>query len=345
MNNYSKKPLFHLGSIVPPADIIDRKAPVSDTIEALLAKRENVLIVGKRRIGKTSLLAKLVDELDNSSVLTLEINLMAYDSHPSYFLREILLLLCYKVGKVIFKKDTVDLLSSLGDKPTSIKTDFGKFYEIFKLARFLSASKTRSSSVDASLSTPIIGGVSSSKRSETSLHLDDLQPYEFIQLTDDLMDICRKHGYDSVVVFADEANRLALETSKELLATYFEVFSSKDVLFVFTADVNIIDYKLLSEIFGTTIFLSPFDSIEDLKALLEHYYSTIELDYLEKFSKEAISQIWRISTGHPYIIQLLCSSSIDVALLESHSAIEKQDVMQAWLDILDEDPNIVTLTR
>jgi hypothetical protein len=268
---------------------------------------------------------------------------MTYDTDPSRFLREILLLLCYRVGEKIFNKSTVDLLASIGEKPPSIKGDFGNFYKIYKVVRFLSTSKTQHSSIEAKLQAPVVGGVSAGRYEETSSNIETLQPFEFIQLTEELMKICQKAGYKSAIVFADEANRLALETSKEILASYFDVFSLRNVLFVFTADVNIIDYKLIEDIFGETIKLRPFDSTGDVVELLDRYYGLLDKKGVDVFSKDSISYIWKITNGHPYLVQLLCSNSIDTAKSARHKRVEKRDATQAWYELIEKDRRLIEL--
>lgn len=345
-NEFPLKPSFYIGTLVPPQFLIARTREIKDSIKTLLERQENVLVVGKRRIGKSSFINKLRYELEErEKILTIEVNLMTYDSDPSRFLREILLLLCYKVGEKIFNKSTIDLLASIGEKPSSIKGDFGNFYKIYKLVRFLSTTKTQSSSIGASLQAPVIGSVSAGKHKETSSNIDTLQPFEFIQLTEELMKICRKAGYKSAIVFADESNRLALDTSKELLASYFDIFSSRNVLFVFTADVNIIDYKLIEDIFGETIRLNPFDSTDDVIELLDRYYGLLDKKGTDGFSKDSVSYIWKITNGHPYLIQLLCSNSIDIAQHTRHNRVEKKDVTQAWYELIEKDQRLVELAR
>jgi len=344
-NNFPSKPDFYIGGIVPLDLLIDRHHELKDAKRTLLERKENVLIVGKRRIGKTSFARKLKNEIEKEKFLSIEINLVTYDSQPISFLREILLLLCYQMGEKIFKKSTSELLSSLGNPPRSLKGDFGNFYKLYKLVRFFTLTQTRTSTVDASIQSPLIGSVGAGKRKEETTELNGIQSIEFINIVEELMKICKKANYQSVVVFADEANRLTSDTNKEILSQYFDIFSSKQIQFVFIGDTSLIDYKLVEDIFGITIRMHGFESIDDIQELLRLYYRRIDVDYATVFTSRAIRKIWEASKGHPYIVQLLCSNSVDEAHEKKRSLVEDSDVAFAWVKLINKDHRLLDLVE
>lgn len=343
MSNFAR-PNFHIGSKVPVDYFVNRVQSTADAIKFLTQRKGNVLIVGERKIGKTSFVNKIQNEMELKHALCVNVNLISYDEDPGAFLKEILLLLCYEVGEKIFKKSASDLLFSLGSSSIPKTGYLGRFFRIYSLARSMSISKRRKNSLGGSIKLPTFAETDGKREDETELEIGGVHPLEFIELARELMDICKHYKYESIIVFADEANRLAAHTSREILRSYFDVFSSKNILFVFVADISLIDYKPVENIFELTVKLGRFDNIHWVEDLLDKYYrEQIGLDYARFFAGEVINKVWELSRGHPYLVQVLCSGATEEAFIQNRSKIVVDDVVQAWVKALDEDRKLIKL--
>lgn len=340
--HFARRLIFHAGPYVPPQLLVNRTQELQISKETLLELRGNLLVVGKRRIGKTSLIKKLQDELRKEQVLCVEQNLIAYDQNPSNFLREILLLLCYEIGEKVFHKTASELLYSLISNPKTPKGDEERFYRIYKLARGLSLARTSESSAEARINLPPVGGgAGKGEKFQVQVDIGTLWPSEFISLSQELMNICYRAGYKSIVVIADEANKLAAQTSKDILRSYFEVFSSRQIQFVFVADISLIDYRPIEDIFERTLKLGVFKDISSVHELLGRYFKAqLGLDYRSAFSNDSIERIWELSGGHPYLIQVLCKYALDEACVRRRDIVSGDDVQAGWRRAIEEEPNI-----
>jgi len=344
VNPKLNRPTFHVGSTVPVDYFVDRIQPTDDAIKFLTQRKGNVLIVGERKIGKTSFVSKLRREMERNHALCVDVNLISYDEDPGAFLKGILLLLCYEVGEKIFKKSASDLLFALGNSATVLTGNFGRFFQIYSLARTMSVSKRRRTSLGGTVKIPALAETEGGLETESQLEIGGVHPLEFIELARELMDICRKYKYESIIIFADEANRLAAQTSKEILRSYFDVFSSRNIQFVFVADISLIDYKPIENIFELTIKLTHFPDIHCIEELLGRYYrEQLGQEYTQYFSDAAIGKIWELSRGHPYLVQVLCDGSVTGAMASNRVKILVEDVMQAWVKALEEDRKIIKL--
>lgn len=333
-----QRPRFYLGTTVPPDLVIDRTDELQQAKEALIDRECNVLVLGKRKTGKTSFVGKLGRELEREHVLVVRVNMLPFADNPATVLREILLLLCYEIGEHVFKKNAPTLLLSLGEKPPGLDSEYGRFFQIYRLVRFMSASQTKHFSIGAGLNSPAVGKLEISKAKEERIDIDKLEASEFIKLVHELMDICHRAGYSSVVVIVDEANQLAVQVSKEILQTYFEIFRERQILFVFVADSSLADYRPVLELFDTVCTIGPFMSSADVTDLLRLYFlGQLGSDYGDSFNDNSIGHIYALSKGNPYLVQLLCSAALDEALRRGILPVNESDVVTAWAKILGKE--------
>ncbi len=338
-----EKPMFYIGASVPPELFIDRKVALKQCKTILLEQSGNVLVVGKRKIGKTSFVNKVKNEIEQQKVLAVDVNLIPYNREPGSFLQEVLLYLCYEVGEKVFKKTTSDLLASLGTQPHSFKGEFRIFHKIYKLTRGLNISRSIKSSSDARVKVPFAEGGGRATKLE-QVEIGVIHSFEFIELTKELVKICQNAGYKSIVIICDEANRLAAEVSKEILRSYFDIFASRQIQFVFVADVSLVDYKPIEDIFESTINIGPFPSIEYIHQLLNSYYQHfLKRKASDDFTEKAVEKIWELSKGHPFLIQLLCNEALNQKILGMNENVDDIGVLQAWVKILEKDSSHINL--
>lgn len=337
------KPKFHVGGTVPPELFVDRTTALEQCKMTLLEQGGNVLVVGKRKIGKTSFVSKVKSEIDKENVLSVDVNLVPYNQNPGGFLQEILLYLCYEVGEKVFKKTTSDLLASLGTEPHKLKEEFRRFHKIYKLTRGLNISRSSKASLDARVKIPFADGGAETEKQE-QLDIGVIYPHEFIELAKELVNICQNANYKSIVIIADEANRLAAEVSKEILRSYFDILASKQIQFVFVADVRLVDYKPIEDIFECTINIGPFSSIEHIHQLLNRYYQQYtQKKFHDDFTENAVDKIWELSKGHPIIIQMLSNEALKRKILEKKDIVDDVDILQTWVKMLEKDSGLINL--
>jgi AAA+ ATPase superfamily predicted ATPase len=336
-----RRPKFHVREIVPPELLVDRTEELQAIKDEMIRRKGNVLLVGKRGMGKTSLVHKAMHEMERERIMCVYIDLtIFFGREVDTFLEEVLLRICYEVGEKIFGKSTSALLLDLGQERSALKGKYAHFMSIFELARAKPLSQQFGRTANVGVTLPGIGaGITGTE--ERVVALTPLKSFEFINLVEELREICRGAKYERIIVFADEANRLAIQTSSDILQSYLDVFSSKQIQFLFVTNPEVLLHSPgVARAFARTIHLGPFRSIADVKTLLERYYSieSQQPEIFTPFSEEAIAKIWELSKGNPFLVQLLCDSALNVA--GSRNIVTPDDVINAWLIELNHQPSL-----
>lgn len=335
------RPKFHVREIVPPEFLINRVEELQRIKEGLLRKG-SVLLVGKRGMGKTSLVHKAMHELEREKVLCVYMDLTIYfDRNPDTFLEEVLLRICYRIGEKIFKKTTSELLSGIGQEPDILGGKYTRFYKIYELVRGRAVSRQSGQSKEVGVNTLAEAHLTSTE--SKSVAITPLLSFEFLNLVKEFQEICRDSGYTQIVVFADEANRLTIQVSSDILRSFFDVFSSEAVQFLFVTNPEVLArVPDILKAFDRKVELGPFRDISDIRALLEKYYaqgSKRPSSVTIPFTEEAVCKIWELSKGNPFLVQLLCDGALNVAGYREE--VTPDDVTQAWLIELQNQPTLV----
>jgi hypothetical protein len=305
-------PRFHYGSVVPPPYFIGRERELAEARD-IIAAGQSFLIVGKHRVGKTSFCHKLVHELmgsPNNQVLAAYLNLQQLlDLTIETFLEHTLLNLMGEIARQVFRCKYSDLMRPRpADAHPGLEGDavFGTFVHMFNLVR------RRTQSVQ---------GVSPSA----------LRTQEFVQFTNDLLDLVRRRGWSNFAIFYDEANRLPRELSIDLLVSNEEALNAAGVISIYVASPVMADaFRPLYESFGRELRLGSFASIEDLRRLLARYYfddasRTADLPV----APDAVELLWKLTSGRPFAIQLLAGHSFECARARRSEAVQASDVEEA----------------
>lgn len=335
------RPKFHVRELVPPEFLINRVEELRSIKEGL-RRKGSVLLVGKRGMGKTSLVRKAMHELGHEGVLCVYMDLTIYfDRDPNTFLEEVLLRICYTIGEKVFKKTTSEMISQLGKEPDALGGKYNRFFRIFEMVRARAISRQSEQNKGVGITTPVGARLDSTE--VTSVTITPLLSSEFLDLVGELREICRDSKYTQIVVFADEANRLAIQTSSEILRSFFDVFSAEEVQFLFVTNPEaLVLAPGIAKAFDRKVELGPFHDISDIKALLEKYYTQggkHPLPVAIPFTEESIYKIWEISKGNPYLVQLLCDEALNVAGYREE--VTPEDVTTAWLTALRNQPYLV----
>ncbi len=340
------KPAFTLGGIVPPKLLVDRTEQMEELEHILTHEKGNVLLVGDPRLGKTSLIYKLIDHLEEQKAICFSADLrIYYDRHVTSFLRELLNELCCKVGQVIFQKTTSDMFMAARQKPKTLGGDFNRLIEIYRYLKAQESTWQQGRVLDVGASSPLVGKIQDS--TQTQLKFNSFSPSDFVHLIRDLRSICRDHGYVQIVVFADEANNLAVQTSYEILGSYLAAFKQRDVQipFLFVATPSILSsYPEIEVAFDRTIRVSRFSDANVVMDLLTGYYRS-EGQSQVPFMEEAVKALFWTSKGNPYLCQLLCDRSVDIANSKDHDVVHSEDVLFAFVKELQRDSSLIAFWK
>jgi serine/threonine protein kinase len=314
-------PRFHYGSVVPPQYFIGREGELAEALEVVTAG-QSFLIVGLHRSGKTSFCKKLIHEImgrPHNQMLAAYLNLQQLvDLTVETFLEHTLLNLMGEIARQVFRCKYTDLFRPdaaashphLRDNPA-----FESFVYIFRLV------VSRTQSTQGSSPPP-------------------LRSQEFVQFTNDLLDIVRRCGWSKFVIFYDEANRLPRELSVDLLVSNEEALNVAGVVSVYVASpVMAAAFGPVYDLFGRELRLGPFAGIEDLRRLLARYYfdDVTRTDELP-VAADAIQLLWSVSRGRPFLIQLIAGRSFECARAEQAIEVQTRHVEEAHRALLAAKP-------
>lgn len=300
--------------------IIDRTEELNLLTSSLVSRRENVLVIGEYGIGKTCLLKKFRNQIagaTQNTVLLVEIDMLWLSGGVVSFLETVLRKVIMEAWRQVYNRNYSELLMGL-DGETKLEEHVFRqmrgFIKLFQLMRPEAATFTKTKENEIGAKTPI--AATHAEKFSRTVERGELSPSEFILLADEIFDILSKRGYSQIIVFGDEANHINKELEVDLFKRHFEVFSEKNVQFVFTArEESIAGIPKLQEAFPIILKLQGFESPEIVKDMLSIYGKSIKnLTDLRGISDSVADQIWRITRGHPREIQRVCQRCVEKVL-------------------------------
>src|SRR5262249_16108956 len=202
-----ERPRFHYGGVVPPSHFIDRERELTEARECHRA-RQSFLGVHNHRSGKTSFCKKFIHDLmgrPGNQSLAAYLNLQQLlDLTVESFLEHTLLNLMGEIARQVFNCKYTDLMrpdARVGHPHLRDNLAFSSFAHVFRLVQ-----------------------------GRTHARAAALRTAEFVQFTQDLLEIVRPCGWARFVIVYDEANRLPQELSVDLLVSNEEALNSADRL-------------------------------------------------------------------------------------------------------------------
>jgi len=342
-------PSFHLGQVVPTGYFVDRTDEIEYCKEVLLQNNGNLLILGKWRIGKTSLIYKLIELVESESeskLLPVYVNLAAYfDRDTENFIEDLLIHICKEVGKSIFGKEYSEMLRDLGASEALFEGDYNKLKRIFEMVR---ATQVRGRQKKSVVGLDKLVKAIREEVDTDSFQVDKLVSYEFISLAKEIASICNSHGYERIIIFADEANKIAASKTGDIFSEFFQVFASEALQFVFAATPQATsESPSIRDIFPNEQELLNFDSKDILFELLKTYY-LVDFNLMHTkipFENNALDRIWALTEGHPYLLQLLCSKSLQAASERNAKSVSEMDVLNSWVSELQRQPQVADIYK
>ena len=167
----------------------------------------------------------------------------------------------------------------------------------------------------------------------------ELRSDEFERFILDLIEITTHKGYKYLLLFYDEANRLALDLSVGFLTWNVEALNRAGIVTVYAASPEMAEkFNPWSD---REIHIGPFVKIDDMLTLLSRYYfgDTSQKDNLP-LSRDAIIRIWEFTWGIPYLIQHLSGQSFSRANREGFALVEERHVRSAHEELTQRKPEL-----
>lgn len=313
---------FHCGQWVPPELFVGRERELN-LARDFINVRQNFLVVGYPRAGKTSFLKKLIADLNHSEARRNLACYMSLDGMTTVdlpkFIEHTLICVVAEIGRVVFKCPYWQLRSSNPKLiPQQLRDDelFDHFLSVFQCVR------------------EVAGGTAESPRST-------LAEREFAELTDALTSIAVKRGFDRIVMIYDEANRLPRDISRPVLNSIGEALSQTGLIGAYAASPELkTHFDDMPGLVNRHIELGAFRSRDDLSRLLARYvFDDIQRVTDLPVAAEALERLWDVSRGRPYQIQLIADQSFAIAVDESADSIEADHISRGFANAKLDKPS------
>lgn len=313
-------PQFHYGGVVPPSYFIGR-AEELEMVEQLVRSRQNFLLVGERRAGKTSFCEALIHRVmgrPGNDVLVGKLNLESCQNLTlNNFLGHTLVNMIGEVARQVFGCHYSALLIPESPVRKKLSDDPG-FKSLLSVHKLVVERIRIKSNAPASL----------------------LLPQEFIALTAELLELIANRGWGSYLIIYDEANHLASQLSIDLLMNNLEVLNGSRLTTAYAASPAMeSSFDSLSGYLLRKVHLGPFSSVAEMRQLLARYYHddanrTEDLPITE----EAERLVWDLSVGTPFRIQCLLAYGFAHARRAHEPRVTSDLVERAWADLQRELP-------
>jgi predicted phosphodiesterase len=298
--------VFHIGTVVPPEHFVARRTELVAAQE-IVASRQSFQLVGRKRVGKTSFGRKLLTLIEASDdprftsrrIIPTYFNLeRLVQQTVAAFLEHTLIAILTAARRRIFAP--LDPSKRLRDIPAEHASD-EVYRSLTQMENELDArSSYRSSSNDPQ---DRLNGVSK-----------PLRPYEFRDYATRIVSTVRDKGFDTLLVFFDEANHLPEEWAVEFFDNNADIFESPGLVSIYATSPELSDsVDKLQETFGHSITLGPFESQQDLIELINRYLGLDSTRAELPLSADAVQLVWTLTSGLPYEIQLLLQDSFTQA--------------------------------
>jgi hypothetical protein len=313
---------------------INRDTELYDAIQHLCYDGSNIQIRGDAGIGKTSFLFHLKNHIkmnfNNCLVLYLELfsALGKGDNELRiYFLNAIL----SEIWTDIFGKPYSSLLEEIKqpDEKISRENEEGKIITLYKLVRSSSIKSGFEKETTFGAKALLEAGVST--KSSSDFQFDNLLPFEFTNILEEIVLIIQKHGRDKIILLLDEADILTLNKADEIIRKNFDLFSNDHLHYAFSTFVNSSYFSYeTGKIQHWDIKINNFENKFIMDELIDKYtmHGNKENKLSIMFNDQAREKIWEYSVGNPKKIQKICYWLWDKAVKSDIKVIDNKITLE-----------------
>lgn len=162
--------------------------------------------------------------------------------------------------------------------------------------------------------------------------------FEFLQLLEELNDIIKNNNYTSILVLCDELNHFPEQVNVEILRNYFNIFSSNKIRFLIVSinpDTSKSEEAIkLIESFNFSMEIKPFKDVSEVICLINNSYKLMDRSII--FLNGTVEYLYKVTQGHPWWIQKICSSAYNRAIKTDKAEITEADLIEHYLKYKDE---------
>ena len=301
-------------------------------MQAVLRKRNNVLIFGERGVGKTFLLRLIEDELIKDETVfaaytsVSALNALGGEDPVAAFSRQLLLQFCAHVWDEIFGRSYLDLRETLDEGKQDITLRSSEEEIIQRIYSHL-MTRQRQGQYQMLNTVGFSAGVKGEKTEQISHQKlqADVLPFEFVEFTHEITQkVLTRHGKSRVVILCDEANLLSSFFQEEILNRYFDLFCPQQFQFVFVAGLLRGSARVMPDCFETLIELTGFPSVSDLSTFI-HRANTSPITIPE----HAISALFEEFHGHPRHSLGVCERAYETAVASQQAELSSESIRHA----------------
>lgn len=340
-NTISSSPFVHVDPVIPPI-FAGRSKEIGIITNALFSEKDSIVIYGNDAIGKSSIISTIyLNQIQNKKSGVFPVRINAFDftqAIDNNFLGITTHQICASIWTSLLKKKYSELIEdSVLNKIEIFNTE--EEIAIKRIFRIVTNEKNKTTAKYSSeLGGKFIIEGKASSSNEFVNERKPLAPFEFLHLLDELLDMIRAFGYNSIMVFCDELNHFPEKTNTDILRNYFNIFSSQKIQFILVVVnpeiANKDDAQKLIESFNYKLEIGTFKSINDVAELIENSISSIRSELI--FDKPSIEFLFEKTKGHPWWIQKICDKSFKTAAQKKINLIDLKIVELSFEDYKDE---------
>jgi len=295
---------------------VDRKEELSICFQSLNLKHHNVLLYGTRGVGKTFLVRLLEGHIKQKSPETFAAyiriaGLRAYGNIDivASFSRATLMQLCCVIWTDLLGKSYLDLRDRLNETGQEIVLRSKPEKIIHRIYTHLMTSHIKAQQQMIN-TIGFTAGVKGEKKESITREVQqsDILPFEFAEFAHEIKEnVLKPLGRKRIIILCDEVNHMPIFQQEAILERYFDLFSSKQIQFLFVAGFMHWDTEMpVPSCFETQVHLQGFSNKSYVKELINKLSVK---DIL--FDDSSIDILYDYFKGHPRLTIQACALAYD----------------------------------
>lgn len=307
---------------------VDRNEELTSCLETVCQRHNNLLVQGKRGVGKTFLMHVLHSEINKvyDDTISCYLNAMRLgfygrdEAAIAGFPNAVLLELCTTIWKDVLQNDYSRLREAKSESPTDIKWRSHEESVVARIYTYL-ATALQQFRFRQERSFGAAAVVKGELKEEISKEWKaiDLLPADFFDFAEELLqEVMVPKGLARIVMICDEANLLPMREQAEILGRYVELFSARRIHFVFVVRPEVAKSIRPAFSYFEELEITGFSDVTTAKELFEKHLRGTEIT----INDDAITIAWEIFEGCPLDILRAGSIAYDTAIRQRVSVID-----------------------